>query len=268
VKPAVGAVKRCKKLQDVLGDLNDTHVLRDDLGVALAEAATEQARELHRLVEEEDPAAVRRQMRRSPRSGLLEVIRRDHARTRALFEELESDWVETGAAPLRKAVERVAVRLEAAAQEGEEIERKFLLNALPVPPETPEVLEIDQGWLPGKDIKERIRRVQANGASHYVRTIKMGQGIRRTEVEEPITESLFQALWPLTEGRRIRKIRRRIPDGERTWEVDEFLDRDLVVAEVELSDVTEEVVLPEWLAPTVVRDVTDEPGYTNYELAT
>ena len=50
------------------------------------------------------------------------------------------------------------------------------------------------------------------------------------------------------------------------WEVDDFLDRDLVLAEVELpSDAAP--ALPEWLAPAVVREVTGDPRYVDATLA-
>ena len=53
-----------------------------------------------------------------------------------------------------------------------------------------------------------------------------------------------------------------------TWEIDEFPDRNLVMAEVELPSPSTEVTAPDWLRPHVVREVTDDPAYTNYRLAT
>ena len=53
----------------------------------------------------------------------------------------------------------------------------------------------------------------------------------------------------------------------RTWEIDQFLDRDLVLAEVELPSAATEVTVPPWLAPVVRREVTDEPAYGNAELS-
>ena len=44
-------------------------------------------------------------------------------------------------------------------------------------------------------------------------------------------------------------------------------DRDLVLAEVELSGLDDRPALPEWLAPYVERDVTGEPAYFNSVLA-
>ena len=93
--------------------------------------------------------------------------------------------------------------------------------------------------------------------------------MRRIEVEEATTRELFEALWALTEGRRVRKRRHVVPHGELAWEIDDFADRDLVLAEVELpADATDTTVtLPAWLAPHVVREVTDEAEFVNARLA-
>ena len=97
--------------------------------------------------------------------------------------------------------------------------------------------------------------------------MKQGAGISRLEIEESLSPEDFARLWPLTEGRRIRKRRHRVADGPLTWEIDEFLDRDLVLAEVELANPAAAPALPSWLAPYVSREVTDDPGYSNFHLA-
>jgi len=66
---------------------------------------------------------------------------------------------------------------------------------------------------------------------------------------------------------RLRKRRYLVSDGTLVWEVDEFLDRALVLAEIELPTANTEVTVPEWLAPSIVREVTDEPAFTNLRLA-
>ena len=149
-----------------------------------------------------------------------------------------------------------------------EIERKFLLSALPEMPEPVEVLEIEQGYLPGVRFVERLRRQRArDGTVRHFRTVKVGTGVERLELEEETDPETFEHLWLLTEGRRLRKRRYVIPDGSRYWEIDEFLDRDLVLAEQELPSVQSDVTIPEWLRPVLVRDVTLERKYTNRSLA-
>jgi CYTH domain-containing protein len=97
--------------------------------------------------------------------------------------------------------------------------------------------------------------------------VKRGAGGIRLEAEEETTREVFDALWPLTEGRRVSKRRRRVREGGRVWELDAFTDRELVLAEVELPARAAEVAVPEWLRPYVLRDVTGDPAYLNENLA-
>ena len=102
----------------------------------------------------------------------------------------------------------------------------------------------------------------------FFRTIKMGSGVERFELEEETTEAFFTAVWPLTRGARIFKRRYFVSEGNVVWEIDEFLDRsDLWLAEVELEAADQPVKIPEWLQPVVEREVTDEREYTNHALA-
>ena len=150
-----------------------------------------------------------------------------------------------------------------------EIERKYLLRGLPPAVHDSTSVEIDQGYLPGGEIRERIRRVRNSGRVKFVRTLKAGIGIERIEIEEETTEQFFLAVWPLTRGCRVQKRRYDVPDPSGlVWEIDEFLDRGgLWLAEVELERADQPVVPPGWLQPYVVREVTDEPAYTNRALA-
>ena len=149
-----------------------------------------------------------------------------------------------------------------------EIERKFLLRGLPPRTRDAEMLEIEQGYLPGVRINERLRRSRHDGSTTYYRTIKSGAGIDRLEIEEETSEEFFTTVWPLTRGRRIFKRRYVVPEGDVNWEIDEFVDRSgLWLAEVELKSVEQKVSIPHWLSDYVVREVTDEGEYTNHALA-
>jgi CYTH domain-containing protein len=149
-----------------------------------------------------------------------------------------------------------------------EIERKYLLRALPDRVLDADSLEIDQGYIPGVRINERIRRARGADGVKYYRTMKFGAGMDRLELEDETTEEFFLATWPLTRGARVRKRRYLVPQGELIWEVDEFLDRSgLWLAEVELDHVDQVAPIPDWLAPSVIREVTFEKGYTNRALA-
>jgi CYTH domain-containing protein len=123
--------------------------------------------------------------------------------------------------------------------------------------------------LPGEVLRERLRRaVRPDGSARLTRTVKAGALGSRIELEESTTPELFEAMWPHTRNARIRKHRHPVADGEFVWEVDVFLDRALVLAEVELRDDQDVPAAPEWLASYIVRDVTDDPSYANSSMAT
>jgi adenylate cyclase len=141
---------------------------------------------------------------------------------------------------------------------------------MPDLPPSARVLEITQGYLkPGEtDTEGRLRRtLYPDGRRVFRHTVKSGHGLVRTEVEREISEEEFDRLWPATAGRRLSKLRHVVDHGGFTWEIDRFLDLDLVLAEVELPDPDAEAPVPAWLAPLVVREVTEEPEYRNFELA-
>lgn len=149
-----------------------------------------------------------------------------------------------------------------------EIERKYLLSGCPPEAAVVAGTRIEQGWIPGRTLRERLRRsTYPTGVSRYTRTVKFGRGISRVELEEDTDRTLFDALWPLTATARVRKRRHAIREGGHTWEIDVFTDRELVLAEVELRSADESVCLPAWLERFVVRDVTDEPEFINANLA-
>ena len=153
------------------------------------------------------------------------------------------------------------------AKNDREIERKYLLRTLPVETATAPRVEIDQGYLPGERILERIRRVTSPSEVRYYRTIKMGSGIDRLEIEEETTELFFNTVWPLTRGRRVQKRRYTMRGDGDEWVVDEFVDRPLVLAEIELEAVDQRVQHPSWLDAVLDHEVTDDNSYTNYRLA-
>jgi adenylate cyclase len=149
-----------------------------------------------------------------------------------------------------------------------EIERKYLLRELPNHVQSFASLEVDQGYLPGVRINERVRRARSASGVRYYRTIKAGSGIDRLEIEEETTELFFTTVWPLTRGCRVRKRRFLVPEGEVTWEIDEFLDRQgLWLAEVELERAEQVVEIPAWLRDAVDREVTNDGAYSNHSLA-
>lgn len=159
-----------------------------------------------------------------------------------------------------------------------EIERTFLLRRCPILPEPIERLEIEQGYLPGDgELEGRLRRVRReDGRIDHVHTVKRGSGLVRQEVERPISAEEFDRHWSATQGRRLRKTRHRVAVGAIVWEIDVFHDlppvegRPLCMAEVEIPQGIDpaSVPIPGWLSPEVLREVTEEPRFRNFALAT
>lgn len=238
---AADLLDRLRSLQDLLGDLHDALVFTERILPRLH--AADQAR-----------------LRRALGARLW-------AHRTQLFARLQDQWLGGRAEPFFAAVERVRGLLLAAARPLREIERKYLLRGLPPLPRGASVCEIDQGYVPGRTLRERVRRVLDDQGERWYRTVKLGRGVSRMELEEETTADVFEALWGLTQGCRVRKLRYRVADGGVVWEIDRFTDRELVLAEVELPAEDTEVVTPAWLGPYIVREVTDEPAYVNVNLA-
>lgn len=267
VAEGAATLARLKRLQDALGDFHDAHVWQGVVARSVEQVVHEEAQRLVTAPEVDASGKVVRSHRRSPRPGLVAILSHVQARTEETFAVVQRDWSGEALSPLFAGIDAVASSLDARASSGVEIERKYLLRALP--PNMPEavVKDIVQGYLPGSRLVERLRRVRVGDGERYFRTVKSGAGLVRTELEEECTREVFEALWPLTAGRRVEKRRHVVPEGGLRWEIDEFTDRDLVLAEIELpsADLTAEV--PAWLLSMVERDVTGESAYVNANLA-
>jgi adenylate cyclase len=147
---------------------------------------------------------------------------------------------------------------------GVEIERKFVLPEIPAKASGAPSDRIDQGYLAVCDeVEVRIRRI----GERTVLTVKRGAGERRLEEEVDIPRAGFEALWPLTEGRRVEKERFRLGGGGNGVELDVYrgaLDG-LVVAEIEFDsdEASEKFDPPAWLG----REVTGDERFANQRLA-
>jgi len=148
----------------------------------------------------------------------------------------------------------------------EEIERKFRASALPDAVMARPARRIEQGYVAiGERTEVRLRR---NGEGMTL-TAKRGHGERRAEHEIALYKEQFEALWPLTEGRRLRKTRRLVPLGERglTAEVDVYEGTlaGLITAEVEFETSAQSQAFrpPNWFG----MELTGDPAYANQRLA-
>jgi CYTH domain-containing protein len=261
------AVRSLKGLQDVLGEMHDLEILTQTLETGAERVAIERTHALLDAIRAGDEPGLAAARRRNLEGGLLAIATLTRDRHRKLFGELEADWLAQRCAKFFETVEAGARTLSEVRREPLEIERKFLLSGLPEIAREAPSLRIEQGWMAGERIRERLRRVSDGSGERFYRTIKLGTGLTRAEYEEAITREMFEPLWPLTKGCRVEKRRIQIRDGELTWEIDVFEGRDLVTAEVELPSPDAELPIPEWLAPWLVREVTGDPAYANLNLA-
>ena len=218
------------------------------------------------------PVAATTQPPADPGPGLEVVRQRLRERADGAFARFMAEWSGDASSVFFRDVDAVATSVTDSDRTDVEIERKFLLRALPGRARRGRRADIDQGYLPGEHLHERIRRVTTRKGPglvevRFYRTVKLGEGVTRTEVEEETTEAIFKAMWPLTKGRRLRKRRYAMDVDGKTWELDDFRDRDLALAEIELDSEDEPVTFPRWLEPLVEREVTTEAAYLNINLA-
>lgn len=146
-----------------------------------------------------------------------------------------------------------------------EIERKFLIKSLPDNLDQYPHQEISQGYVAvSKDGTEvRLRKE----GDKYFQTIKSGGAKVRAETEIEITEEQFNSLWQTTKGRRLEKIRYKIPYGNQRIELDVYRGslEGLITAEIEFSspEASEQFTPPKWFG----KDVTEDQRYKNQVLA-
>lgn len=145
-----------------------------------------------------------------------------------------------------------------------EIERKFLVI------EPPRELidypnhKIEQGYLSATDgLEVRLRKK----GDKYYQTAKSEGGLVRREVEIELSREQFEALWPLTEGKRVEKTRYEIKYEGFLIELDIYSSnlQGLIVAEVEFNSVDQSKAFspPGWFG----NEVTHDKRYKNKHLA-
>lgn len=133
-------------------------------------------------------------------------------------------------------------------------------RAWPAPRRT---LHIRQAYLNQRDeLSVRVRNIE----NDYWLTLKAGvrSGVRH-EFEWPIpAEDGRVMIERLASAPPITKVRHEVEDAGRLWEVDVFdgANAGLVIAETELHDLHEPLVLPAWLGP----EVTGDPRLSNNAL--
>jgi adenylate cyclase len=145
---------------------------------------------------------------------------------------------------------------------GTEIERKFLVVG-DAWRSLAEGTHYRQGYL--SSVKERTVRVRKAGDTGTLTIKGVSMGATRPEYEYEIpADEAHEMIDHLCETPIIEKNRYRIPHGDVTWEIDEFLgvNKGLVVAEVELDSEDQTFERPDWIG----QEVTANPKYLNANL--
>jgi adenylate cyclase len=148
---------------------------------------------------------------------------------------------------------------------GKEIERKFLVdhdkwNRL----DKPAPVHYRQGYLLNDD--NRSVRIRIAEKKAYITLKSSGSSARsRNEFEYEIPIADGKQLLQIFTTNGTEKNRYRIPKGEFTWEVDEFLgdNQGLIVAEIELKSEQDKFEKPDWIGA----EVTEDTRYANSSLA-
>jgi adenylate cyclase len=149
---------------------------------------------------------------------------------------------------------------------GTEIERKFSLAEAPKWLGDCQATRIEQGYLAiegegGTEVRLRRRDGET------VLTVKRGSGRTRTEEEIALEPEQFEALWPLTLGRRVAKMRYLVPTEAGDIEIDVFEGElaGMVTAEMEFDSepASDAFEPPDWLGA----EVTGDDRYANETLA-
>jgi adenylate cyclase len=147
----------------------------------------------------------------------------------------------------------------------QEIERKLLVEELPGDLGTWDAKRLEQGYLAITDEAEiRIRRTGDDARL----TVKSAPALSRVEEELALDTEAFERLWPLTEGRRLVKVRHTredVPGVVFELDVYEGALAGLATLEVEFAseDAANAWTPPAWAG----REVTGDRAYANQTLA-
>lgn len=145
-----------------------------------------------------------------------------------------------------------------------EIERKFLIDRLPGDVVLGPAAPLRQGYVAIDGAVEV--RVRISDERAWL-TVKAGTGLTRTEVEVRVTTADAEALWSVTEGRRLSKHRHAVAVGAHVADVDVYAGslEGLCTAEVEFTSVAAAAAFqpPAWFT----REVTGDARWSNAALA-
>ena len=155
-----------------------------------------------------------------------------------------------------------------------EIERKYLLKAMPKKAPD-EKITIDQWyWKNKNNIWERARTYHSDvNGDTWIHTIKrsIGKGISMEDEKsltlEEYQKFVNQCLEKNSESRYISKERWIYKEGNLKWEVDKFKECNLVIAEIEIPKKNYPLNVPDFIASLILLEVTDLKQFSNRSLS-
>lgn len=150
-----------------------------------------------------------------------------------------------------------------------EIERRFILRNIPLKAErSGTVLGIGKFYKESDAGVIRYRCTSANGKpDQYEKIIKLSisPGVNTEEIL-PVTKESFEQ--ELSDNMRyISKKRFVVNEGKHKFEFDVFKNMKLVILEVEVNDLHEEIVFPDWIKREIIAEITGMKEFSNYNMA-
>lgn len=169
-------------------------------------------------------------------------------------DKFASSWSDSRMQDLRARIADVAASLNDRPPP-EATERIYPLKRMPRLPECFTMCEVHEGWIDGEKIHEHIRSErEADGPRRFYRRLALGTGTPAVSVEETIPEDLFRTLWDYVGSAGVKRRCYKVEEGALTWEIDEYLDRPLILARVLLPPGVDEPPLPPWLERHLERE--------------
>jgi len=143
-------------------------------------------------------------------------------------------------------------------RKGKQIKQGYL--PLATGTELSDKLDMDVDFEPSE---ARLRNTRLpHKAGKFLFTLKGTGGLSRNELEVEIEKAVFRNYWPGTAGHRVEKKRLKIPFEGHTAEIDVYKERDLIIAEVEVTTIQDAEKLS-----ALGKDVTLDKSYKNINLA-
>lgn len=156
-----------------------------------------------------------------------------------------------------------------------EIERKFLLKAMPEVLPT-EVVKIDQFYFKNKEgVWERVRQWNSNVyGKKWIHTVKTKlSDFSNEEIERELTKKEYEEFKKRcrqnkSNSRYIKKERWIYPDGDLYWEVDIFKDKcHIIIAEIEIPSEDYDLNIPEFISKKTLLEVSGLKQFSNRSLS-